>query len=216
MKKKIGIIGGAGPVAGLLLFKKIIKICQKDYGCIKDSDFPEIIVHSFPFSDMLDKPKEELVASELKKSLQFLEDLDCNLILIACNTLHGFLDKLQNDKKLINLIDETKKQMSDQSLVLCTNTSSQKKLYGQNCQAVDELINKVLARKHSLSDSLWLKSNIEEKADSLDSVVLGCSELSVLLDEYPINIDGVEILDPLEIVSKITLGYLKTFFHQAS
>jgi len=49
----IGIIGGAGPLAGALLFEQIIEICQKDYGCIRDFDFPSINLVSFPFSEML-------------------------------------------------------------------------------------------------------------------------------------------------------------------
>ena len=39
MKKSIGIIGGAGPMAGSVVIKKIITICQKEYVCRDDSDF---------------------------------------------------------------------------------------------------------------------------------------------------------------------------------
>lgn len=48
-KSRAGIIGGAAPMAGLLLYKKIIEICQKEYGCKDDSDFPYIMLLIYPF-----------------------------------------------------------------------------------------------------------------------------------------------------------------------
>jgi aspartate/glutamate racemase len=49
MKKKIGIIGGAGPMASRLLYKKIIQECQQNYGCKDDADFSRNYSYQFPF-----------------------------------------------------------------------------------------------------------------------------------------------------------------------
>jgi aspartate racemase len=51
--KSIGIIGGAGPLAGAFLLERVLSISNKTYGCYRDSDFPKIFLISFPFSEML-------------------------------------------------------------------------------------------------------------------------------------------------------------------
>ena len=52
-KVTIGIIGGAGPMAGAIVMENIIEICQKKYLCRHDYDFPKIILVSVPFAQML-------------------------------------------------------------------------------------------------------------------------------------------------------------------
>ena len=48
----IGIISGAGPMAGVELLRLIIEFCQKE-GAFRDRDFPEIHLINIPFSEML-------------------------------------------------------------------------------------------------------------------------------------------------------------------
>ena len=47
--KTIGIVGGAGPIASSFLYSTILEICQKQYKANDYSDFPEIILVSYPF-----------------------------------------------------------------------------------------------------------------------------------------------------------------------
>ncbi len=58
--KSIGIIGGAGPLAGALLLERILILSGSEYGCYKDADFPEVILLSFPFSEMLTPERDVL------------------------------------------------------------------------------------------------------------------------------------------------------------
>lgn len=220
-KNTIGIIGGAGPMAGILLTKKIMTNCQKVYGCMNDYDYPKLIFLSYPFGEML-KPntvlqEESKVQKELKEALDFLVDNGADYFGIACNTLHGFLDGTCYSDKLINLIRETQSYFSVQRyskiLVLCTNTSVQKNIHkfsskllpnAEEQEFVDCIIKAVLDGSFSFQDSQLLKALILSKVEedpNIDTVLLGCSELSVLLDEFPIGVSGIRIIDPLDILS---------------
>ena len=219
-KKTIGIIGGAGPMAGVLLMQKIITICQKKYKCINDFDFPKIILLSYPFAEML-KPlsfqqDEKRVAKQLKEALDFLISNGMDYITIACNTLHGFINEAYRSK-LIDLITETKsfllKQNLSKVLVLCTKTTKLKGLYNfpktkllspKDLQWIEELINKILSGAYSLKDRKSLENFILlniKKDPSIDGILLGCTELSVLMDNFSRNNPKIKIIDPLEIVS---------------
>ena len=96
MKKntKIGLVGGAGPMAGALLFSKIIQNYQSKKNAWQDEDFPEIILLSYPFSQMLSGAESAGNASRLQTELRIclaqLRDWGCDRIVIACNTLHAF------------------------------------------------------------------------------------------------------------------------------
>lgn len=88
-QNKIGIIGGAGPNAGSLLFNTLIGVCQTKYNCKKDAEFPHVVLLNFPFSDMLSKDKcDETITKELQSCFDSLENYGVNIAAIACNTLH--------------------------------------------------------------------------------------------------------------------------------
>ncbi|MEM1283480.1 MAG: aspartate/glutamate racemase family protein [Chlamydiota bacterium] len=226
-KNTIGIIGGAGPMAGQLLMKKIITNYQKNYGCVNDYDFPKMILLSYPFSEMLESTKasekDNKISQQLEDSLDFLIENGANKIGIACNTLHGFLDKTCHRNRLVNLIKETKIYLTEQkfskALVLCTNTSVQKNVHdyisislpnNEEQKLIDYLIRAVLSGAFSLQESQQLKSYIFSKTMKdpvIDCVILGCTELSVLYDEFPMEISGIKMIDPLDLLaSKICIS----------
>ena len=92
--KTIGIIGGAGPLAGALLLERILSLSMSLYGCYRDADFPKVVLISFPLSEMLSADVDEAqLRRELKQCLYQLRAQGASVIAIACNTLHAFLDK---------------------------------------------------------------------------------------------------------------------------
>ncbi len=220
-KNTIGIVGGAGPMAGALLTKKIIANCQKVYGCNNDYDYPKIIFVSYPFSEML-KPnsvlqEESKVSRQLKEALDFLVESGADYLGIACNTLHGFLDGTCYRDQLVSLIVETQSFLSEQKfskiLVLCTSTSVQKNVHDfsskilpsrEEQELIDGIIKTVLKGTFSSEDSQRVKAFILSKVEedpTIEGILLGCTELSVLLDAFPIETVGTKIIDPLDILS---------------
>jgi len=92
--KPIGIISGAGPLAGAALLDRILYLAGSTYGCYKDGDFPKIFLLSFPFSEML-SPEMDIaqLQKELSSCLSQLRKSGAAVLAIACNTLHAFLDE---------------------------------------------------------------------------------------------------------------------------
>lgn len=106
-KDKIGIISGAGPMAGALLYKKIIENYQTQWGAVQDQDFPEIALINYPFSAMLSglesASNECRLRSELEICLVQLRNLGCKRVGIACNTLYAFLPPCLEGIEIIDM-----------------------------------------------------------------------------------------------------------------
>lgn len=239
-KYTIGIIGGAGPMAGAILLKNIIKTCQKHYFCHKDEDFPKIILVSVPFCQML-KPntfeqKEDNVRNQLNENIEFLIKNNVDKILIACNTLHYFLNDIYKNK-IVNLTSTTIEfinnnfcSASNKILLLSTSLTANSKLYEckniikpniKDQKTIDDIISKIMSGNHS---EIEVKKIIEifnfyrNKYPSINSLLLGCTEFSVL--NYEFNLDQkindfflkkkskIKLIDPMFIIAEKLLKLL--------
>jgi len=195
-------------MAGLLLYKLIIEACQK-FGCVDDCDYPRIILYSYPFSKMISLKDAKENSSDLGFQLR---DVICNLqqngaevIGIACNTLYSFITL--PTKELINMIQETidyvlSKKLS-RVMVLATPTTIENRLYergieidypcGYDQKTINKIIDRILKGEVLKEDA----EDIRYIARGYDGFILGCSELSILNDKYPIE----NAIDPLRILA---------------
>lgn len=215
----IGIIGGAGPTAAFIMGKKIIENCQYNYHCVQDADFPKVILTSIPFAQML-RPgtkaqKETEVMAQLEEGLTFLMQSSVDYLIIACNTLHAFL-KNKKYAPLLHLVEETKRYIESQNfsatLVLETSTAALKSLYtlpqGQlpppsTQKKLDNLIQYILKGDISAQIQLMLQKIVQECLEAcptIDSVLLGCTELSVLMAHGQKTLCNKVLIDPVHII----------------
>jgi len=209
-KPRIGIIGGAGPMAGALLFEKIIEICQKKYGCSRDSDFPYISLISYPFAEMLTAERNsQLIATHVEECFESFQSNDISIVAIACNTLHSFLPNLPKNLRLVHLIEETATYLREKEymspLVFCSNTSAEEKVHSRffACRypeqfvqmEVDALIDRILRGEDLNLISEQLSALAED-----EMLVLGCTELSILHEKAPLKLK--QICDPNLIVAE--------------
>ena len=232
----IGVIGGAGPIAGTTLCTMIFKALQIKFKCKNDGDFPRLVLLNTPFSNMLetkayqaelcsDAGNEEKITQQLDDSIKFLKRNNCNIIAIACNTLHGYLqDKHNDDITIINIVKETllysKSRNNNNSLLLCTAKSILKSVYNvsefirPDCNVqvkIDNLIASILGDKELIEAKNELQIIIDLckiKNPEIDSVILGCSELSVVNFNVrdKLHYSNIDVLCPLEIVSNKLAG----------
>ncbi|MFH1831864.1 MAG: aspartate/glutamate racemase family protein [bacterium] len=240
--KKIGIIGGAGPAASALLYKKIIQSCQQNFNCSRDSDFPEIILINYPFSEMLSEKHAQKYKFKIQKELQYcfdkLNSYNADITIIACNTLHTFLGKINiGNLELIDLAQTTLKYATQQKLkkilILGTEQTVQTGLYtnktltcapvnSEQQKIVSVIIDNILTGELKTQDALTLTTIIAQAITNnkaaqpetgqktntrFDGVILGCTELSVLIEQYTLELPEqtqkkITILDPLEIVTE--------------
>jgi aspartate racemase len=209
--KPIGILGGAGPLAGALLLERVFSLSGSLYGCQRDSDFPKVFLLSFPFSEML-SPKMDvsLLRKELKECLDQLRRNGSEVISIACNTLHAFLDTQQPSIDLIHLPREVANAIptDETPLVLCTSTSVQFEVHrhffpctypeSRVQKEIDSVIDQTLKginRRIILKQLLAILNS--QKAGI---IVLGCTELSLFAKHLLLK--NKIIIDPLEIAAK--------------
>lgn len=200
----IGIVGGAGPRAGALLLERVLTLAARLYGCHKDGDYPQIILLSFPFSDMLTLERDEsVVKRELAMCLELLRQNGAAILAIACNTLHIFLEG--DEKDLVHLPKEAGREISgDKPLVLCSSTSAQAALHRQffpciypsneDQKRVDAIIDMTLA---GIDVGRDLENLVERQKEK--TVLLGCTELSLYADM--LRLVDKQIIDSVEIAA---------------
>jgi aspartate/glutamate racemase len=205
MKQKplcFGIISGAGPMAGALIYSNIITLCQEK-GSFKDRDFPEMIIKNIPFSPMIElKDDYNVVREELLDGIKFLNKY-CDYIYIACQTLHGFLKSDEIKKySLVSLLELIRKNLNEESreiLIIASNTSANMNLhipYLPNGKYLEQekssdAINNILKGKNV--DLNWVEDLAEKQP-----VLLGCTEFSVALSDSK----SPYIVDPIKLAAK--------------
>lgn len=207
--KKIGVIGGAGPLAGIYMIERMIKYAQTTYGCYRDSDFPEIILLSYPFSDMLcTQVNAKKIRAELSACMDKLKNSGAEQIIIACNTLHAFLPEPEKTKNMLTVLRDKMHELKlSNPTVLCSNTSAQYQIHKKyfNCDypttdlqtKIDTLIEEVLRGKNGTYLVLALEEIIGKIKNSI--ILLGCTELSLLTNE--ISIKNKTIIDSTELIA---------------
>jgi aspartate racemase len=189
-------------MAGIYLLQRLFALAGQNYGCVRDYDFPKVVLLSFPFSEMLIPPvKEEQVRRELKGCLEQLSLNGAEVCAIACNTLHAFLDNEDKGRELIELPQIVIEHVYEEKpLVLCSSTSAQKQIYNsaypdkRRQEEVDRIIDETLQGKSALQRLRSLIDGLQEKY-----LILGCTELSLYYAD--LQFANKVILDPLEMAA---------------
>ena len=107
--KTIGIVGGAGPIASSFLYSTILEICQKQYKANDYSDFPEIILVSYPFI----RGDQEKTREQIALCLSKLKNAGASLTCIASHSFHAFLPEMAKEG-FVNLVNEGLKEADRQ------------------------------------------------------------------------------------------------------
>ncbi len=203
--KTIGIVGGAGPIAGAFLLERLLTLSMSRYGCARDADFPKVLLISYPFSAMLAADLDALqIKKELQECLTVLRQNGASVLAIACNTLHAFLD--ENEADLIHLPRTVAEVIpSDVTpLVLCTSTAVRFALHQRffpchypeirTQEEVDQIIDMILKGK-----AIKEKLSAVLEGQVASHIILGCTELSLFAKELAFCTK--QLIDPLEILA---------------
>jgi aspartate racemase len=224
-KSTIGILGGMGPETTADFFTRVIKICEKEYNCTKDEDFPKIVIVSVPIPPVVEKiEREEELLRLAKEGIKNLISAGADFIAIPCNTIHIYFEKLQSFSKvpLLNIVDEVAKFAKEKSYkklgVMATKTTIDNKLYDKYLKKfgievitpTTEQIFEIAKIIHNVERGKILsedKEKLREIAKSLenkgaDAVVLGCTELPIILKQEDCT---TKLLDSTQILAEATV-----------
>lgn len=208
--KRIGIIGGLGPESTIDYYKGIINIFRQ-----RDLAAPEIIIYSADVNRLLELAEARewnKLVEWLVEMVNALHNAGAEFAVIGSNTPHIVFDKVKSMSPLpmLSIVDETCKRASNMKLkklgLMGTKFTMesdffQKAFHDAGISIIvpmkDEqqfIYNKIISEialgiiKNSTRQELLsvVKRMIDE--DSIDGLILGCTELPLILekDEYGI------------------------------
>jgi aspartate racemase len=195
-KTKIGIIGGIGPQASAELYRHIIHHAAKKYDAKLNHHYPELVIHSLPLTNFINDSKHaDIGKTRLLQALSDLEEIGCNHICIACNTVHLFETDFKNllGNKFISLTRLVKQELANKKFIrpgfVATPTTVNHKLYGEQIYIdssiqpqILDIINQALGGEITNATHQKFINIMTHfiNQNNLDAVVLGCTELSLL------------------------------------
>lgn len=192
---KILIVSGAGFLAGSNLYMRFVNSLIKKVNFQKDSDYPEVILHNYPFSEIDESGfMGDKIKQELNNVLVFYKNVD--ILVLGCNTLHLLDMNLVNVKRMIHLpnlaINEVARSVLDSTfeknvLALCSEYSVKENLFkspfvkypSDKLQKVcthwigENIHKKYVPTKEEMD---VLKKEIVER--KISHLIIGCTELN--------------------------------------
>lgn len=216
--KTLGIIGGMGPMATVDLMRKIILFT--DAGC--DQEHIHMLVDNntqIPDRTAAIEGKGESPVKEMLKSARLLEAQGAEVIVIACNTAHYFLDEFKDKVHvpIINMVDETVKHCVELGYsevgLLCTIGTRNTGLYQNACdkfnlklivpdeeeiKAIQDMIYSGVKANNFNYDTTNVKTVISNmKNRGAQAFILGCTETPIAVQMYHLEgnfIDSSQVL----------------------
>ena len=222
MKKKLGIIGGMGPAATARLFARVIDFTE----VVRDQDHIDTVVlnlASIPDRSayLLKKPGAMPFAGTLKQAAHTLEEMDCAVLAMPCNTAHAAYVEVAASLSRATLLNMPREAARFVHSLGCERTGLlatdgtifagvfQAGFNEENiaCVTPDE------AHQKKVMSTIYdyVKAGkkppeglFEEVLDALcasgcDSFILGCTELSLL--GMPAYYRGKPVVDALDVLA---------------
>ena len=226
MKQAVGVIGGVGPMATVYYMQRVIEMTKA--GCdqehinmlvFNDCDIPDRT--AFITEKSPDNPLPVMVEDAKR-----LEAAGCEFVVIPCNTAHYFYDELEQAVEIpvVNIVEETiryaKARVQDLSCVgimattgtIVTGTYQKyAERAGLSFAVPDEdeqdllmqiIYDGVKAGKPVLRADFDRVAN-HLRAKGAQCLILGCTELSVLKRDLPIN--DPDVLDSIDVLASETV-----------
>ncbi len=215
--KTIGILGGMGPEATADLYLRIIQLFQQRYGAMYDSDFPEIIIVNLPIPDVVENANEQnRVKDMLIQGVKKLEKAGADFIAIPCNTVTYYIEEMQSAVSIpiINILQETANAVIKSGIekvgLLGTETTIKNRIYDNFLRdfqiltlekpeqiETTKIIMNILAGRKNPEDRENLLEFVQKlKKKGAKKVILGCTELPLLVKSND------DVFDTLEILAK--------------
>lgn len=225
--KTIGILGGLGPKTTSELYLEIVN----DKTLV---DYPNILISNVSFPKGLDsdiirnKKDTSLMLEPLLFSIDQLKRAGVENIILPCNTLEDLSSRL-NDKFKISLITpatETCRKIKELNIkkigLIATSKTRNLQIYEKKLpdveiiypslksqEEVSLIINRIISNESRREDRDFINILIGEmKEKGCEKVILGCTDLSVLVKKGDAILDSFRVLKD----SILSRAYLKDNF----
>ena len=221
--KKLGIIGGLGPLATAQFLRLVTQLTQAE----KDQDHIEIVLYSRPaipdrtafiLGESMDSPEGDLVSLAVA-----LEQAGAEVIAVPCFTAFHFYDAMQRavNVPIINPIEESVRILKAQGIqaagIMATDGALRGRLYQDRLAAagikailpdapgqktVMDIIYKGIKKGGTVDTDAFEVVAASLRAAGAETILLACSELSLV---YP---DGAPpgYVDVLAVLASCAVG----------
>ncbi|VEI05883.1 aspartate/glutamate racemase family protein [Kurthia zopfii] len=226
-KKTLGIIGGVGPLATMLLGEMIVKRTkasadQEHMHFIIDNDtrIPDRTAY------ILDREQPNPLPVMIQDAGK-LVSVGVDVICVPCNTAHYFYDELADNTAvpILHMIRETANKVKSLQAkkvgILGTKGTLSTNLYQDSLREVGiepvvpddavqdllmEIIYDYVKAGSSITREMWSKVEDAIMAQGCDHVILGCTELSIVNRELSLDQD-TRYVDALVTLADRTIEY---------
>ena len=231
MMKKIGIVGGVGPESTIYYYRTLIDLCREN----KDlhGNYPEIIIYNLNFIEIVElaRSNKEKHIDKVVTALESLHKAGADFGLIACNTIHMYFDNIQarSPLPLFSIVEETYKEVARYRLEKVGLLGTEKTMtaryyhdvfikYGVSIavpqkkerayigeKIMTELVSGTLSAttRHKF---LEIAGQMKDK-ESIQGLILGCTELPLLITKDSEKVLGIPIFDTARIHARSALLY---------
>ena len=229
----LGIIGGMGPMATVYFYKLLTEHTKAD----KDGDHIDAVISSRASTPdrtgfILGRSTDDPVAV-MTKDAKRLESFGADILAIPCNTAHCFLPKLRAEINIpiIDMVGETAAVCAEKGCkkvgVLATDGTVRGGTYEAALNAhgitpimpseedqslVMSIIYDYVKASIMPERALFDKAVEQIKKNGADSIILACTELSILKEHFDLDgyyIDSLEVLAcrAIERCGKTPVGF---------
>lgn len=196
----IGVLGGMGPYATNFFFKRLLDITPVKL----DKDHFRTIIDSnvkIPSRTRAVKYNEESPVHDIVSSINGLGKIGCSFVMLPCNSAHYFYKAVNKKIEIpwINMIEIVSNNILNQNyikpLILGGFVTTQKKIYSEYLpesvyltdsenRKIESIIEEIKGtNKISKNSEKIIQNIIENYNDSIDSVLLACTELPIVIEE---------------------------------
>ena len=230
--KTVGIIGGLGPETTAKFYLKLIFACFKQNKIKR----PPVLMWSIPLefqteSNFITKNQmAEKYIPHLIDSAKRLEKGGADFLVIPCNSVHVFIEKIRKSVKIpvLSIVEETAEYLISQKIekigLLATISTISNKLYSLGLEErgikiilpdkedqilIGKIIKKIVLNKNQSVEKKQLLKLIKKlKMKGADFILLACTDLQLVVQPktIPNVIDSMEILLESTVQKILDLG----------
>ncbi len=230
--KKLGIVGGLGPESTIYYYRMFIDLCRQIEEL--DGGYPEVIIYSVNMREIMslrDSGRENAAPLKIVETIDHLYKAGAEFAIIACNAMHQYYDDIaaRSPIPLMSIVEETCKEAARLGLAKVglfgaaptMKSGFYQKVFSENGIVIvvpddDEqayISGKVvteLARGQFLDatrdEYLKIARRMKEE-QSIQGLILGCTEIPLLLDKSQGKYLSIPMLDTSLIHMRSALGH---------
>lgn len=224
MKKKIGILGGISSASTIQYYKTITDLYFKEFN---DYYYPEIIIYSLDFqyfTDLEDEHRTGEYIDYILTGIHALKKAGADFVIMAANSPHSVLNEVKNQSgiEILSIVEAVAQNAKESNLkkTLLTGIkyTMQSDFYQKGFEKFgievlvpendhQDIINDIIFSELVINNFLdTTRNKFIEIVNSykVDGIILGCTELPLLIKQDDIDI---KVLDSLSLHCEAALKY---------